>query len=164
MDGEKTEKICRKVAREMAGAFPLRFKRIEVVVGPSAGGIILAHVVARELSKIYKIKVPSVFTEEDGDGNQVFERSGFRKKIAGSLVLIVDDVTATGGTINKVLRAVHQAGGHTVAVVVAYNRGGVRSADILDYPLFCLWEKKEEDREPKDCPLCSEGIPINKIK
>lgn len=164
-DGKMISAICSEMADEVGKAFPeWAHKRVEAVVGPAMGGIILAHEAAKRLSKIYGKKVYSVFTEKDDKGNQALQRQAFRKRVAGSLVLVVDDILTTGGSVNGVIRAVQEAGGHVIAVAVICNRGGVKSSDIMDYPLFWLWETDIESWEPKDCPLCKQNIPLEDPK
>ena len=164
-DGENISDICFEMANEMGKAFPeWANKRIEVVVGPAEGGIILAHEVAKRLSELYGHKVFSVFTEKDANDKQVLKRLSFRKIVAGSLVLIVDDVLTTGGSIMKVIREVQEAGGLVKAVAVICNRGDVHSSDIMDYQLFSLWKTDIESWPAEQCPLCQKGISITNLK
>src|SRR5690349_8655325 len=61
-----TAKVCEMMARSVQD------KKIDVVVGPSVGGIILSQWVAYYLSKLTKKEVLSVFTEKDYDDVQKF--------------------------------------------------------------------------------------------
>lgn len=163
-DGQRISDICFEMGAQVAMSLPDWNNGIEVVVGPAIGGIILSHEVSKRLSGIYNRSVFSVFTEKDNFDNQVFKRPGFKKLLAGASVLIVDDILTTGGSVNKVIKAVLEAGGNPAAVVVICNRGGVQTSDVMNYPLFQLWQTSIEDWAPDKCPLCQAGVPITNVK
>ena len=156
-DGEEMADIGWQMANE-ATVFN---QRIEVVVGPAQGGIIIAHEVAKHLTDFYQEKVHSVFTEKNSDGTQFFKRPGFKKLVAGKSVLIVDDIFTTGQQIKSVAKEVEKTGGRILGVIVICERGEIDSEKI-GYPLFSLWKTKIKDWSAKTCPLCIEGkIPID---
>ena len=151
-DGQEIADICFEMASEIGSRFP----EIEVVVGPAEVGIIIAHEVAKSLTEFYQRKVYSAFTEKDAVKKQILKR--FKNLVYGRRVLVVDDVMTTGSSVKKIINEVHKAGGIVVAVGVICNRGGAS----LDYPLFSFWQTEIEDWLPEKCPLCRDGIPINK--
>lgn len=134
------------------------------MAGPAYGGIILAHEVAKNLSEFYQHKVLSVFTEKDINDKQVLKRPVFRKIVAGSLVLVVDDILSTGCSVLELIREIQNTGGHVMGISVICNRGGVQSSDIMDYPLYALWNTDFKSYEPKDCSPCKENIPLEDPK
>src|SRR4030042_3101309 len=79
-----TQKLCRLIAK--------RFKKdkVQMVAGPTTGGIILSFEVARQLG------VKSIFAEKEGEA-RVFRR-GFNIK-PGERALIVDDILTTARSI-----------------------------------------------------------------
>ena len=100
---------------------------VDVVVGPTTGGVILAFEVARQLG------VRGIFAEEvrDADGGTHREfRRGF--PIApGERVFLVDDILTTGGSLVAMLPAIESTGGELVlASVIADRSGGLRETDV----------------------------------
>ena len=143
---EETEKL----ARHIAEAF--QDDRVELVVGPAMGGIIVAYEVARQL------KIPAIFTERQ-DGEMCLRR-GFAIQ-PGQRVLVVEDVVTTGGSVQEVIQVVGAAGGEVVGVGVLVDRSGgqidfgtkTQAGLYLD---ILSWEAEQ-------CPLCAEGkLPVIK--
>ena len=100
---------------------------VDLVAGPTTGGVILAFETARQLG------VRSIFAEEvrDDDGTLRREfRRGFRIE-PGERVLLVDDILTTGGSLLAMLPAVEAMGGEIVECVVLVDRSGGRAdADL----------------------------------
>ena len=136
-------------------------KDIDVVAAPALGGIILSQWTAHHLSKIKGKEILGVYTEKDADKNQVFTR-GYDKLVAGKDVLVLEDITNTGGSVLKSIDSVRNAGGNVVGVSVMVNRNpeGVTS-DMYGAPFSALAVLKAEAWEAQDCELCKQGVPIN---
>jgi len=135
---------------------------VDLVAGPTTGGVILAFETARQLG------TRSLFAEEvkDADGRAHREfRRGF--VIApGERVLLVDDILTTGGSLLAMLPAVEAMGGDIVECVVLVDRsGGTRTLTSPEtgrvYPVRALWELDLPTYEagPATCPGCAAGIP-----
>ncbi len=134
---------------------------IEVVVGPALGGIILSQWTAYHLSQMTKKEVLGVYTEKDSNGNQVFTR-GYDKLVKGKNVLVVEDLTTTGGSVKKVVDSVRHAGGNVIAVGVMVNRDPENvNETTIGAPFFALGILRAEAFDEKDCHLCENGVPIN---
>lgn len=134
---------------------------LDVVVGPAVGGIILAQWTAYHLTELKGKEVLGVYTEKDAHKNQIFTR-GYDLLVKNKKVLIVEDVTTTGGSVKKVIRSVQKAGGKVVAVGVMVNRDpkNVNSKAIgAPFSALCVLETKAYNA--KRCPLCKKGVPIN---
>src|SRR5207245_4268146 len=101
-DPKATTALCGMIAARFAGA------GVELVAGPTTGGIILAHEVARQLG------VRAVYAERGETGNRVLRR-GFRVR-PGERVLVVDDIVTTGGSLRDTLACMETAGGAGVGV------------------------------------------------
>jgi len=135
---------------------------IEVVVGPMIGGIILSQWTAYHLSKLTKKDVLAVYTEKDAESNQVFGRRGYDKLVKGKNILIVEDLTNTGGSVKKVVNSVRAAEGNLLQVGVMVNRNpeNVNEA-FMGAPFFSLGVFPAEAYDEKDCPACKKGVPVN---
>lgn len=147
--------ICLEIAKKF------KDKNIEVISAPALGGIILSQWTAFHLSNLMKNEVLGVYTEKTPDKNQIFTR-GYDKLVKGKKVLVVEDITTTGGYVIKVINSVKVAGGEIVAVCVLVNRDPVNiNSKTVGVPFYPLAEVKMQAWEEKDCPLCKKGIPIN---
>lgn len=140
-----TEALCRQIADFF------RNQDIEIVVGPTTGGIVLSFEVARQLG------VHGIFAEKDGE-KRAFRR-GFVIK-PGQRVLIVDDVLTTGKSVYEVIDAVNEAGGLIIGIGVLIDRS--EEDRDFGYPLFSCLRAVTETFQPDNCPLCDEGIPLVK--
>jgi orotate phosphoribosyltransferase len=134
---------------------------IDTVVGPALGGIILSTWTAHHLSKIKGKEVYGVYTEKTPEGGMAFTR-GYDKFITGKKVLVVEDLTTTGGSAKKVVDAVKAAFGEVVAVCVMINRNPKEvTSEYFGAPFFPLDAFEVPTYEEAECPLCKSGIPIN---
>lgn len=134
---------------------------IDTVVAPALGGIVLSQWTAYYLSKLTGREITGVYTEKDAEKNQVFTR-GYDKFVTGKNVLVIEDVTNTGGSVKKVIDSVRLVGGKVVAVSVMVNRSAQVTAELLDVPAFsALAEFPAQAWEEADCPLCQQGVPVN---
>lgn len=152
-----------EINSELGELFAQKFKDtdIDVVIGPAYGGIIFSQWVAYHLSKMKKKEIIGIFTEKTPERHQIFER-GFDKLVVGKNILVVEDITATGSSVKKVIKAVENVGGIIKAVGVIVNRDPVLvNTSTIGAPFVALSEFKIESYEAKDCPLCKKHIPVN---
>ncbi|MBM4447957.1 MAG: orotate phosphoribosyltransferase [Chloroflexi bacterium] len=140
-----TEQLCRMIADHF------RHQRVQVVAGPTTGGIILAYEVARQLG------VRGIFAEKEGTERSF--RRGFNID-AGERVLIVDDILTTGSSIREVIAAVKKLGGNIIGIGVLVDRSE-RTQDH-GFPLFRCHRAATVAYRPEDCPLCAAGVPLIK--
>jgi len=141
-----TEQLCRKISTHF------QKQGIQVVAGPTTGGIILAFEVGRQLG------VRSIFAENEGTKQRVFRR-GFSID-SGERVLIVDDILTTGSSIRQVMAAVTNQGGIVIAIGVLVDRA--EQEIEFGVPLFSCYRSITPTYPPQDCPLCAAQIPLVK--
>src|SRR3954469_4539115 len=145
-----TEQVCRGFADRF------RDDQIDVVAGPTTGGVILAFEVGRQLG------VAAAYAERVADGGtgREFRRGTTFKR--GSRVLVVDDILTTGGSVRETLAALKQHPVEVVAVAVLVDRSGGQVA-FDGVPLFSLVDKLEVTSWATDeCPLCATDVPLEK--
>jgi orotate phosphoribosyltransferase len=150
-------------ASKVGRMFADRYKaaRVDTVVAPALGGIILSQWTAFHLSKLQGKEVLGIYTEKDAEKNQIFTR-GYDRFVKGKRVLVIEDLTTTGGSVLKVVNSVRAAGGTVVAVGVMVNRNPDEvNATMMGAPFHALGELRAQAFEEKDCPLCKKGIPLN---
>jgi orotate phosphoribosyltransferase len=140
------ERLCRQLAEAFAG------KRVECVIGPAIGGILVAYELARALG------VPAIFTERQ-DGTMMFRR-GFGVD-PGQRVLLVEDVVTTGGSLREVEDLVRAAGAEVAGVAALVDRTSGRDAGFTA-PLVSLVKVDVPTYAAEECPLCRQGLPITK--
>ncbi len=136
-------------------------QEIDVVAAPALGGIILSQWTAFHLSSIKNRDILGVYTEKDSEKNQIFTR-GYDKLVKGKNVLVIEDLTTTGGSVLKVVNTVSNAGGKVVAVSVMVNRDPEKiNTEMMGVPFTSLAILKAEAWEENECKLCDENVPIN---
>lgn len=138
--------ICTKLCERMADS--LRGTGVQVVVGPTTGGIILAYDVARYLA------VESIYAEAADEGKgRVFKR-GF-DLAPGTKVAIVDDVLTTGTSVYEVIDLVKKYDAQIVGIRLMLDRSNGKVK--FDYPFAALATVAADSWDPSECPLCAKG-------
>lgn len=152
-------KDASKIGKLFAEKF--RNRHIDVVAAPALGGIILSQWTAYHLSKLNRKEVLSVYTEKTPDNDQVFTR-GYDKLVKNKKVLVIEDLTTTGGSVKKVIASVRAAGGKVVAVCVMVNRNPkLVNVKSIGAPFSSLGILKADAFDETKCKLCRAHIPIN---
>ena len=136
---------------------------VDVVAGPTTGGVVLAFETARQLGE------RSIFAEEVKDSDGITRRE-FRRGftiVPGERVLLVDDILTTGGSLLAMIPAVEALGGEIVTCAVMADRsGGLASLTSprtgRNYPLRALWklDLPTYDAGSETCPACAAGVPL----
>ena len=140
-----TEKLCQEIARRYAN------DNIELVVGPTTGGILLAHECGKALC------TRAIFTERE-NGKMTLKR-GFEIS-KGTRCLIVEDIVTTGGSVREVMDVVKEHEGVIVGIGLLVDRsGGKVDFGVHTEPLLRL---DVTTYQPDSCPLCKDGVPMTK--
>ncbi len=115
----------------------------DVVVGPESRGFIFGTPIAYNLKKPFvlvrkegKLPCETVSLEYDLEyGSATIEMHKDSIK-PGQKILIVDDLVATGGTTEAMIRLIESLGGEVVGIVVLIELAGLKGRDKLkDYRL-----------------------------
>jgi len=139
-----TASLCAAIAERFAQ------ERVDLVVGPATGGIVLAHETAQALD------CRTAFTEKDGAGGMALKR-GFTLG-QDPRVLVVEDITTTGGSVKKTVAHLRERGAHVVGVAVLIDRSAGEAAfDCRFEPLATL---DMESWPPDQCPMCQQQVPL----
>jgi orotate phosphoribosyltransferase len=126
--------------------------RPTVVLSPALGGLIIGHEVARALG------VRAIFAERAG-GTALSLRRGFAL-LPGDRVLVVEDVLTTGKSTRETVDVARELGAEVIGVASIVDRSG--GAIKFDVPSFSLVQLEVPTYDPDTCPLCAQGIPVEK--
>ena len=112
MDPARAERLARALAHKIPAE--LR-NRIDAVVSPAMGGVIIGHEMGRALGR------PALFVERPSGTFEL--RRGFHLD-RGTKVLMVEDVVTTGLSSREAIEAVRGAGGDVIAEAALVDRSG----------------------------------------
>lgn len=126
-------------------------EKIDLVIGPALGGVVLSYAAAEELG------VRSIFSERKNGEMKI--RRGFEIK-DGEKVLVVEDVVTTGGSVKEVLSLLEEMDVEVVGISSIVDRSS-GSADFKHEfkPLLTLDIKSYKAGQ---CELCKKGVPITR--
>jgi len=140
--------LCRRVADALAEYSPT------LVVGPTTGGVLLAHEVARQLGG----SVRGIFAEPVAEGGRALRRGW--SVDASERVVVVDDILTTGASLIETVDAVRTAGVEPLAAAVIVDRSVARVE--FGFPLHALGRIEIPSWEADACELCAAGVPLRK--
>jgi orotate phosphoribosyltransferase len=132
------------LAREITSWYP----RIDVVVAPAVGAIVLGFAVALEAG------ARAIFAERE-DGRMRLRRGFWIEP--GERTLVVEDVVTTGGSAREVHELVREADAEALGVAALIDRSTRR----LEFPLRAVLRVEAPAWEAERCPLCERGIPVD---
>lgn len=138
------EQLCSELSRYFQDF------NVDLVTGPATGGIILAHEVAKHLNS------RSAFLEKEPDGSMAMKR-GFTL-VKGWRVIVIEDITTTGGSVKKCITHLQERGAEVVGVGCIVNRNP--DSVLFDVPFYSLAKIHLASWLPDECELCKKGEPI----
>ncbi len=155
---EKFDLLRNPVATELVCARfvdAFRDMPVDVVVGPTTGGILLAFETARQMG------LPAAYAERASEGGEAREIRRSTTFHPESNVLVVDDILTTGGSVRETLNALkrHPVDVVGIGVLVDRSNGKVEFGHV---PLRPLARQQVESWEPADCPMCGREEPLLK--
>jgi orotate phosphoribosyltransferase len=127
MDPARASRLGSAIARSL----PREIKsRVEMVVSPAMGGVIIGHEVGRSLG------LEAIFLERPSGRFEL--RRGFRLR-PGQKVLLIEDVVTTGLSSREAIAAAAHAGGEVIAAAALVDRSdGAAALGVPFFPLLRL--------------------------
>ena len=149
-------RLCDELVAKMNAACDVG--KIDGVISPAVGGILVGHEVARALDTkcVFAEKVQAG-DEVDATGKPVTKLAMRRFSLKpGERYVVAEDVVTKGGRVQETIDLVQAAGAEVAAVVLLVDRskGSVKFGDI---PMFSLVQIQPTTWEPAACPLCAAG-------
>ena len=146
---KKSEKFCKSLSAKIKK----KFKKIDIILSPAMGGIVIGYIVGNLLNKetIFCERVNGKFTL----------RRGFSIK-KNSKVLIVEDVITTGKSSLECARLVKKYKSKVVGYACLINRSSKPSLKIKDKKIVSQIKLEIPTYKKNDLPIELKKIPITK--
>ena len=146
---KKSEKFCKSLTSKIKK----KFKKIDIILSPAMGGIVIGYIVGNLLNKetIFCERVNGKFTL----------RRGFSIK-KNSKVLIVEDVITTGKSSLECSRLVKKFKSKVVGYACLINRSSKPSLKIKDKNIVSQIKLEIPTYNKNDLPIELKKIPITK--
>ncbi len=146
---KKSEKFCKSLSAKIKK----KFKKIDIILSPAMGGIVIGYIVGNLLNK------ETIFCERvNGKFNL---RRGFSIK-KNSKVLIVEDVITTGKSSLECARLVKKYKSKVVGYACLINRSSKPSLKIKDKNIVSQIKLEIPTYKKNDLPIELKKIPITK--
>jgi orotate phosphoribosyltransferase len=136
-----SEELVRKLGKE----------KIDVVISPAIGGIVLSYQVAKIL------RARSIFAERENDKMKL--RRGFNIK-PGEKILITEDILTTGASVKELIDLINNYKGQLKAVAILIDRS--KNEVFKGLKLASLLKLDIKTYRQQECPLCRKGLPLIK--
>jgi orotate phosphoribosyltransferase len=143
------EELGKRLASAIRRLEPVR--KIDMVVSPAMGGLIIGHEVARTLATRH------MFAERQ-DGKMTLRR-GFRVQ-PGETAVVIEDVITTGGSTFEVVQFLVEQGVNVLAAGSIIDRSGGRAS--VGVPRISLCTLEVTSFDASNCPLCAQSLPLIK--
>ena len=148
-------KLCDALVEKMKAGCDLG--RVDGVISPAVGGILVGHEVARALDTkcVFAEKVQGEGVDATGKPNTVLAMRRFSLK-PGERYVVAEDVVTKGGRVQETIDLVKAAGCEVVAVALLVDRSG-GTVSFGGTPMFSLMQMTPETWTATDCPMCKAG-------
>ncbi len=145
---EHVETLCHELAQRVR----LANIDVDVVMGPTTLGIVLAYEMGRQLNR------PAAYAEKGNGHARILRRPDHLP--ASSRVLIVDDVLTTGGSVRECMDLVERCGATVAGVAVLVDRAG--GSIEFGAPLVSTLSLNVESWDAAEVPASLAAIPITR--
>ncbi len=151
--------LANKICKSLANKIKKNFSKIDLILSPAMGGIIIGYEIGRILKK------ETIFCERV-NGNFVLRRGFSIKK--GSRVLIIEDVITTGKSSLECVKLIKKAKGKLVGFASIIDRSTKKELRIkkkiishlkIDVPTY---KKNQLPKELKLLPITTPGSRFTK--
>ena len=147
-------RLCDELVQRMVADGKLG--RVDGVISPAVGGILVGHEVARALDTkcVFAEKVQGDGVDATGKPVTKLAMRRFALK-PGERYVVAEDVITRGGRVQETIDLVTAAGAEVAAVAVLVDRSQGKAS--FAYPTYALVKMTAQTWEPSECPLCKAG-------
>ena len=143
--------ISKKICHSLGKKIKRKIKKIDLILSPAMGGIIIGYEIGRILNK------ETIFCERV---NKKFVlRRGFKIK-KNSNVLIVEDVITTGKSSLECVNLIKKAKAKLVGFACIIDRSNKKNLKIKNKPLISQLKIEADTFHRKKLPLSLKKIPV----
>ena len=143
--------ISKKICHSLGKKIKRKIKKIDLILSPAMGGIIIGYEIGRILNK------ETIFCERV---NKKFVlRRGFKIK-KNSKVLIVEDVITTGKSSLECVNLIKKAKAKLVGFACIIDRSNKKNLKIKNKPLISQLKIEADTFHRKKLPLSLKKIPV----
>lgn len=148
-------KLCDAVVAKMKSAGDIG--KIDGVISPAVGGILVGHEVARALDTkcVFAEKIQGEGVDASGKPNTVLAMRRFKLK-KGERYVVAEDVVTKGGRVQETINLVKEAGCEVAAVVLLVDRSAGK-VNFGDIPMYSLMQMTPETWTAEECPMRKDG-------
>ena len=146
---KKSKKFCKSLSTKIKK----KFKKIDIILSPAMGGIVIGYIVGNLLNK------ETIFCERV-NGKFILRRGFSIKK--NSKVLIVEDVITTGKSSLECARLVKKYKSKVIGYACLINRSSKPSLKIKDKNIISQIKLEIPTYKKNDLPIELKKIPITK--
>jgi orotate phosphoribosyltransferase len=142
-----------KYAEQLCSVIAEKFQdtKFDIVISPAIGGLVVGQEVARQLNKRF------IFAEREE--KKLTLRRGFSLS-GGEKVLVCEDVVTTGGSVFEVIDIVKKNNAKVIGIGFIVDRSNEKVD--FGYPKVSTLVIDVKSYQPKECPLCKEGLELVK--
>jgi orotate phosphoribosyltransferase len=141
----------------------IRAHDVSAVCGPMTGGAFLAQALATTLGVSFYYTEPGEAKSVDGLFNATYALPPEQgKRVNGQRVAVVDDVISAGSSVRATVAALSEAGASVAVVAALLVLGEAAKRHFVGrrIPVETVEERDLDLWEPRDCPLCRTGTPL----
>ena len=148
-------KLCDEVVAKMNAA--CNIGKIDGVISPAVGGILVGHEVARALDTkcVFAEKVQDEGVDATGKPITKLAMRRFTLK-PGERYVVAEDVVTKGGRVQETIDLVKAAGCEVAAVCLLVDRSAGK-VTFDGIPMFSLMQMTPETWTAEECPMCKAG-------
>ena len=144
--------LSKKICLSLSKKIKRKFKKIDLILAPAMGGIIIGYEIGRILRK------ETIFCERV-KGKFQLRRGFFIKK--KSKVLIVEDVITTGKSSLECVKLIKKAKAKNIGFACIINRSNKKTLKIKNKTIISQLEIDIPTYKKKKLPLSLKKIPIS---
>ena len=144
--------LADKICKSLANKIKKNFKKIDLILAPAMGGVIIGYEIGKILNK------ETIFSERV---NGKFElRRDFRIN-KDNKVLIVEDVITTGKSSLECVKLINKAKAKNIGFACIINRSNKKTLKIKNKTIISQLQIDVPTYEKKNLPLSLKKIPVS---